>query len=215
MYKTSMRFDPEKHHRKTIRKQGYDYARPGMYFVTVCTHKRACLFGHVAQKEMVLNDAGGMVQDVWNALPARFTHTKLDEIIVMPDHIHGIINIVQPRKGESCIRPPRDHRPPDREMGDHKDRPNGDRPNGDRPNKDRPDGTLPGSLGRIIQAFTSITTHEYIIGVRRYGWRPFYRKLWQRNYYEHIIRNELELNQIRAYIRSNPAKWNTDLIPWQ
>ena len=186
-----MRFDPEKHHRRSIRLKGYDYSQPGAYFVTICTQNRICLFGDVEDKEMVMNDAGKMVQNVWNEIPERFKNITLDECIVMPNHLHGIIVIH--RRGESCIRPITNT---DESRGDH---------------EDRPCGTLPGTLGRVIQAFTSITTHGYILGVKQHDWWRFDPKLWQRNYYDHIIRNEKDLNRIREYIRSNPANWVTYL----
>ena len=95
------------------------------------------------------------------------------------------------RTGESRIRP----EPP----GDHEDRP-----------YERPYGTLPGTLGRVIQAFKSITTVSYIDGVNRHGWPPFPGRLWHRNYYEHIVRDDDEMNRIREYIIANPAQWDTD-----
>lgn len=111
-------------------------------------------------------------------------------------------------------------------MGDHKDHPNGTQisennhsgnihtmgDHEDHPNGDRPRETLEGSLGRIIQAFKSITTHEYIKNVKQNGWAPFPGKLWQRDYWEHIVRDENELNRIRKYIQNNPVKWQTDKL---
>lgn len=70
---------------------------------------------------------------------------------------------------------------------------------------------LPDTVGRVVQAFKSITTHEYVRGVKQYGWPRFKGKLWQRNYYEHVIRNDGQLNRIRKYIIENPAKWESDL----
>lgn len=99
---------------------------------------------------------------------------------------------IDSRRGESCIRPKQNIHP---NLGDH---------------KDRPYGTMAGTIGRIIQMYKSITTRYYIIGVREHGWLPFPGKLWQRNYYEHIIRNEDELNRIRQYIRDNPLNWEMD-----
>ena len=112
----------------------------------------------------------------------------------MPNHVHGIIMLMDSihRRGESRIRP-NPHIGPN--QGDH---------------KDRPYGTLTGTIGRIIQTFKSATTHEYIIGVRQYGWLPFFNKFWQRNYYERVIRNEVELNQVRQYIQDNRFNWETD-----
>lgn len=178
------------HDRLSIRLKGYDYAQAGAYFVTICTQDRACLLGDVAGEEVHLSDAGKMVQKAWQALPGRFSGMELDAFVIMPNHVHGIIVI--PGRGESCIRPD-DSRQPD--SGDH---------------KDRPYGTMVGSLGRIMQAFKSATTHEYVMGVRQRGWPPFRGRLWQRNYYERVIRNDRELDKIREYITTNPLKWALD-----
>jgi len=178
------------HHRLSIRLNGYDYAQAGAYFVTICTQNRPCLFGDIADGEMLSNDAGRMARSVWEGLPDRFPGMEFDAFVVMPNHVHGIIVI--PCRGESCIRPD-DSRQPD--SGDH---------------KDRPYGTTVGSLGRTIQAFKSTTTHQYVLGVRQQGWPPFHGRLWQRNYYEHVIRNERELDKIREYVATNPIKWALD-----
>lgn len=111
---------------------------------------------------------------------------SLDEFVVMPNHIHGIIIIH--RRGESCIRP-------NSSRGDH---------------KDRPYGTEPYSIGRVVQAFKSITTNKYIWGVQENKWPAFPDSLWQRNYYEHIIRDENELHNICEYVANNPTNWADD-----
>ena len=238
-------YNPAIHHRRSIRMKGYDYSRAGAYFITICTHNREWLFGEIADGEMKMNDAGQMVQTVWDEMSIRFDGMELDRFVVMPNHIHGII--VLPRRGESCIRPydrirPCINRPciirpcnPPYERpcihsdpsnghstdyrGDHGDHDHnghhgdykGDHHHkGD--HKDRPYGTLPGTVGRIIQAFKSITTHEYTNGVKQHCWLPFNGKLWQRNYWEHIIRNETELNRICEYIDNNPALWESDKL---
>lgn len=139
---------------------------------------------------MVLNDAGRMVELAWDKLPVRFDHFELDEFIVMPNHIHSIFVLC--RRGEPCVRP---DLPGDQTLGEH---------------KVRPYGTLPNTVGRILQAFKSITTYEYTIGVKQHGWMPFHAKLWQCNYYERIIRNDNELNGIREYIVNNSKKWEMD-----
>jgi putative transposase len=190
--KITMTYDPEKHHRRSIRLREYDYSQSGAYFITICTYNRECLFGEIADGEMRLNNTGQMVQKAWNELPQRYAGVDIDAFIVMPNHVHGVI-IIDNWRGESCIRPENDAKP--RPKGDH---------------KDRPYGTAHNSIGRIIQAFKSIATHTYTIGVTQNGWPPFPGKLWQRNYYEHIIRNENELNEIREYIVGNPIKWAED-----
>ncbi len=183
-----MILDITRYRRRSIRLKDYDYTQVGTYFITICIQNRECLLGFIEDGMINLNKAGEMIKSEWICLRQRFEHIVLDEFIIMPNHMHGIINI--DRRGESCIRP----NPAD--MGDHEDRPYG--------------GTEINSLGRIIQAFKSITTKEYILGVKKYDWHPFRGRLWQRNYYEHIIRNEDELNDIREYIVYNPLTWDKD-----
>ncbi len=185
-----MKYNFDFRHRRSMRLQGYDYSQGGMYFVTVCTQNRECLFGEIIDGQMILKDSGRMVESVWGELQVRFNHIQLGQFVVMPNHIHGIF--VLHRRGAPCVRPDTsgNHRP-----GEH---------------KVRPYGTLPDTVGRIVQAFKSMTTYEYTIGVKQHGWPPFPGKLWQRNYYEHIIRNEDELNRIREYIANNPMKWEFD-----
>jgi REP element-mobilizing transposase RayT len=229
--------NPAIHRRHSIRLRGYDYSQAGAYYITICTHNRECLFGRIVDGEMKMNDAGRMIQTVWDEIPLRFGGLELDEFTVMPNHIHGII-VLHRRRGESCIRPcscirpgsfpPTGHSTDHKEegdhrgdhqgdhrgdhqgdhKGDHRGDHQGDHKEGD--HKDRPYGTLPGTVGRIIQAFKSITTHEYTGGVKKSGWPPFPGKLWQRNYWEHIVRNETELNRISKYIHDNPAQWERD-----
>ena len=186
-----MKNNPDNHHRQSIRLKGYDYSRAGAYFITVCMQNRACLFGNVVDGKMILNNAGRMVQTVWDELPNRFYNIKLDEYVIMPNHIHGIISIVgAPLVGAQTTVGTRIT------AGDLTERA------GTRP--------APTGLGDIVGAFKSITTHEYIRDVKQHGWPPFADKLWQRNYYEHIVRNDDELKRIREYIINNPMQWGFD-----
>ncbi len=86
-----MPYDPAKHHRRSIRLQGYDYARAGAYFVTICSEGHLCLFGEVVGEQMVVNAAGAMVGREWQTLPARFPRIELDAFVVMPNHMHAIL----------------------------------------------------------------------------------------------------------------------------
>ena len=189
-----------------MRLKGYDYSQAGAYFVTICTQDRECLFGDVVDGEMRLNDAGYMVHRIWNDLSVKYPDIETDEFVVMPNHVHGIIMLSG--RGDPCDRPvcvhPTNGHCQRKEPGDHKDRPYNMR------NIGHPRGTLPGSVGRVVQAFKSLTTHEYIRGIRENGWSPFNARLWQRNYYEHIIRSEEETDRIREYIMENPIKWAED-----
>ena len=174
--------------RRSIRLREYDYSQGGAYFITICTNNKQCFFGHVVNGEMQLNQAGFSIQTTWDELPQRFDNLELDEFITMPNHIHGIVVL---RRGDPCDRPSSDYSPS---------------------LKEHPKGTLPDTLGRIVQAFKSISTNKYINGVKQHGWPPFPNKLWQRNYWDHVIRHETELNIIREYIRANPTQWKTDKL---
>lgn len=174
--------------RKSLRLQGYDYSSPGAYFVTICTYKRACLFGDIINEEMNENMAGKMIRDSWINIAKGFPGIVLDECIVMPNHFHGILWFGKQEhddfKIELPIRKPHHANPPK--------------------------GTKSNSLGRIIQGFKSLTTNYYIKNVRENGWHRFDGHLWQRNYWEHVIRNEDDLNEIRQYIIDNPSAWDRD-----
>ncbi len=178
--------------RRSIRLKEYDYSQSGAYFVTVCTHNRECLFGKIVDGEMVLNEAGRMIEKWFHELPKKFNEITLDEYIIMPNHIHYIIVNIGPVGADLCVCPR-----------------NNDINATDIANRDTGEHT--GSpLPRIVQWFKTMTTNEYIRNVERNGWQPFNGKSWQRNYYEHVIRNENELNRARQYIADNPAKWDTD-----
>ena len=187
-----MRYDPDKHHRKSIRLKGYDYSQEGAYFVTICTQNRVCLFGDIVDGQMVLNDAGYMVEKWFLELENKFPDIRCDGYIIMPNHFHCIVvNVgadlrVCPDNGQS-------HRIAPTIMGEHTG------------------GEHTGSpLRRVIQWLKTMTTNGYIRGVKQHGWPRFDGRLWQRNYWEHIIRNDNELNRIRQYIIDNPAKWESD-----
>jgi REP element-mobilizing transposase RayT len=195
------RYDPDRHHRRSIRLEGYDYTQAGAYFVTVCTQDRACLFGDVIEGEMRLNDAGRMVTAIWDDIPSRHPSTGTDAFVVMPNHVHGIILVGAPLVGaRSVVGARSDVRPTAGTTT-----PNGATtrvaPTGD---PKRP------SLGDIVGAFKSITTNEYALGGTSGGWPPFPGRLWQRNFYEHIVRNDRDLDRIRQYIADNPARWAED-----
>jgi len=179
-----------KWNRRSIRLTGYDYSEAGAYFVTACTQGRECLFGEVIEGEMKLNDTGRMIQTVWDELPGYYPGVDTDEFILMPNHIHGII-ILTPNVGAG----PRACLENDQGIG---------QPRGVAPT------TRSLSLPDVIHRFKSLTTARYRHGVSQKGWLPFPGKLWQRNYYEHIIRDENDLSQIRQYIQENPLKWDLD-----
>jgi len=172
-------------HRRSIRLRGYDYSQAGAYFVTVCAQNREFLFGDIVDGEMQLNGAGRMVEQWWAELNNKSPLIETDEYVIMPNHFHGIIILVG---ADLRVRP---------HSGGLRVRPHS--------------GAHAGApLPTIIQWFKTMTTNEYIRGVKTSGWAPFPGKLWQRNYYEHIIRNDDELTRIREYIVNNPAQWEMD-----
>ncbi|MEN8122777.1 MAG: transposase [Bacteroidota bacterium] len=207
-----MKYNPNIHNRKSIRLKGYDYSKAGLYFITICVQNRACLFGNITNGKMNLNDAGVMVENEWVALPKRFQNIKLHEYIVMPNHFHAILEIVPKNKNtstqnENIVGPTLVVDP-----NNKKGHPNG-QPQGmpqQETNLDIPPRKK--TLGDMVGAFQSITTVEYIRGVKNNNWQRFDKKLWQRNYWEHIIRNEPEYYRIANYIRENPDKWDKDKL---
>ncbi len=203
-----MAYNPEVHHRHSLRLQGYDYSAPGAYFITICSEGRECLFGSVVGHEMELNAAGHMVRLVWEALPDRFPEVRLDQSVIMPNHVHGIVLLegasrrgteigattwagAKPGHAAHIVGAPLVGA-----LSAHQ-------------RAAAPKRVAP-TIGSIVGAFKSTATHEYTLGVKNQGWPPFPGRLWQRNYYEHIIRNEAALKRIREYIATNAARWETD-----
>lgn len=225
-----MGYNPKIHHRRSIRLKGYDYSQPGLYFVTICVQNRQCLFGNVKNKEMILNDAGNMVGKWYNELGNKFHDIHCDEMIVMPNHFHCIIHNIGPVGTDLRVCPDTDtNNGACPNTNDHvlnnNAIPLNDIANpisGGHQSLPGEHHSLPGEhysllgehigspLHRVIQWFKTMTTNEYIRGVKKLGWQRFNGKLWQRNYYEHIIRNERSYCNISNYIINNPANWHGD-----
>ena len=186
--------------RKSIRLKNFDYSSQGLYFITICVHNRVCLLGDIINGKMVLNDAGRMINELYLKTPRQFKNTTLDEYQIMPNHLHGIIVITgemdNPPVGATLVVARLDQA--------------GIKPDSRAGIKPAPTENKIITLGNIIGAFKSLTTHKYINCVKTKNWKPFYKRLWQRNYYEHIIRNENDLNEIREYIKNNPQMWDRD-----
>ena len=174
-----MKYDPDKHHRRSIRLKGYDYSQSGAYFVTICADRRQCVFGDVVDGQMRLNRYGEIVADEWRKSSSIRQEIELDGWVVMPNHFHGIVIINNPvgANGRSPLR------------------------NGS------PLRMKPKSLSSLMAGFKSITTKKINILRDASG-----TKLWQRNYYEHIIRNQDAMDKIRHYIVSNPMSWSIDRL---
>jgi REP element-mobilizing transposase RayT len=165
------RYNPEKHHRRSIRLKGYDYAQSGAYFVTLCVQDRMCVLGDIVRNAMVFSDWGRIVAQSWTWLRDQYAYVDLDAWVVMPNHLHGIIAIV----------------------GAHRDAPLPDTPSKRKP------------LGQLIGAFKTVSTKRINLMRGTPG-----AKFWQRNYYEHIVRDERDMARIRQYIIDNPRRWTED-----
>jgi putative transposase len=202
-------FNPEIHHRRSIRLQGYDYSRPGYYFITLCCSFREPLFGEIKNNEMVLNDFGRIAQDEWVQSEKIRSEIELDEFIVMPNHFHAIVKICNDSggRGDRPVAPTDINHPVAPTDINHPVAPTDINhpvaPTG-------PTGPKPKSIGSLIAGYKSSVTKK--INQRR--GRPG-EYVWQRNYYEHIITDEISLDKIRKYIRNNPQNWNNDEFYFQ
>ncbi|MEW6028057.1 MAG: transposase [Chloroflexota bacterium] len=177
------------HHRHSIRLKGYDYSQAGAYFVTMVTFQRECLFGEVLDGEMVLSKFGQVAQQQWEKLPRRFRNIEADTFVVMPNHIHGIIVINDDtRRGTAESA---------KDLGVESSR--------RAPTKEQFQKPVPGSIPTIVRSYKSAVS--YRINLMR-GMRD--APVWQRNYYERVIRNEREMESFWNYIHANPMQWETD-----
>ncbi len=178
--KSRMLFNPDNHHRRSIRLRNYDYAQAGAYFVTICTWQRECLFGEIVEGEMALNELGSMAGAAWADLPNHYRHVELDTFVIMPSHIHGIIVFSDEQAEETGLHEGRVGNPPLREKMRH-------------------------GLPEIVRGFKTFSSWR-INAIRHNHGCP----IWQRNYYDRVIRNENELTRARSYIVNNPLKWEHD-----
>ncbi|MBX3064640.1 MAG: transposase [Anaerolineae bacterium] len=183
----SQLLDPDRYHRHSTRLEGYDYSNKGAYFMTICTHLREELFGSISDGTVQLTEIGQLVFDCWLTLPDHHP-VELDEFIVMPNHFHAILVITNHvgagRASLSSSYIPFPRAQPDTTIL-----------------RNAPSGTL----GSIIGSFKSVATKQ----INRLRNTPGF-PVWQRSFYEHIIRDEIALNRIRQYIIDNPTNWDTD-----
>jgi putative transposase len=190
-----MKYDPAIHQRRSIRLKGYDYAQSGAYFITIVTHGRECLFGQVVSGEIRLNKHGQIVQWEWERLGQRFKFLELGIFIVMPNHLHGIVIInhtvgatrADLTNATSSPEPLHNTIPEEHE------------------GSPLPSGPASSSLGTILGQFKSRVTKR-LWKIPTLAQTP----IWQRNYHEHIVRNNDDANRIHHYILSNPAMWEDD-----
>jgi REP element-mobilizing transposase RayT len=168
------------HKRKSIRLKEYDYSQAGLYFITICCQNKKPLFGEIISSKMYLNDAGIMIEKWFEKLSKKFPDKAFHSMIVMPNHLHCIIE----NKSNSL----------DLLSNLFKEIHTG------------------APLYEVVRWFKTMTTNEYIRHVNSNNWQRFDGKLWQRNYWEHIIRNEQSFNEISQYIVDNPASWHLDVL---
>ncbi len=230
-----MTYDPEKHHRKSVRLREYDYSKPNAYFITICTYNKECIFGAIINGEMQLNAYGKIVENEWLKTPTIRPYVLLDKYIIMPNHIHGIIIIdgvamcrdtvpvsscatvevaetripVSPRATEDVAQsriPPFEQFCRDTV------------PVSPRATVEVAESRIPRiptfeqfgrptshSIPTIIRSFKATTTKQI-----REIQKTHCQTVWQPRFYEHIIRNPHELDQTREYIIYNPLKWALD-----
>ena len=155
--------------RRSIRLKGYDYSQPGAYFITVCTNNKECILGDIIGKKMVLNELGNAVKNSWSQIPGHFPHVSLDHMVIMPNHIHGILLF-----SDSTTT-----------------------------NNNPKNGTSK-TLGSVVRGFK--------VGVTKWARNNNLGDVWQRNYYEHIIRDKSSYDFIYEYIENNPLKWELDSL---
>ena len=194
-----MVYNPNIHHRHSIRLKDYDYSQAGAYFITICAWQRECLFGEIVDGKMVLNDVGQIVKSVWSGLPEHFTKIHLDEYMIMPNHIHGILHInefvgdVEVKQDSSAL--------PAFDLHGIQGKAGGAFALPLHPVR----GSISGSVCSIVQNFKSVSTRK----INKFRNNPG-SPVWQRNYYERVIRNEDELSRAREYVVNNPMKWELD-----
>jgi REP element-mobilizing transposase RayT len=170
-----MQYNSDVHHRTSIRLQGYDYSQSGGYFITICTKDRECLFGEIKNGIMMLNEHGLIAQEEWVKTGKMRRNIIMDEFVIMPNHIHGIIVI-------------------NSSVGAYRNTPLQSK-------FQSPSNNLEAIIrGYKSSVTTRINTNRQIQS----------QSIWQRNYYEHIVRNDEDLNRVREYIINNPQNWEKD-----
>jgi putative transposase len=217
-------YDPDKHHRCSIRLKGHDYSDSGTYFITICAYQREQMFGAIVDGIMQLNELGGVVRSHWLNLPKYHPHLRLDEFVVMPNHMHGVLVLIDDFAGghhhdASVVGADFD----EYALGHHASVVGAGFDNHAMDYTDailaKPAPTLPGNpmtkqkhskrhgIPEIVRGFKAFSARR-INRIREGAGTP----VWQRNYYEHIVRDRTSLRYIRDYIRNNPRSWEEDQL---
>lgn len=166
--------------RKRIRLSNHDYSSNRRYYVTICTYKKEYYFGEIINDKMILNEPGKMVQQTINEIPEYYNGIELDQYVVMPNHVHVVVVI-----------------------------------NNQLSSNGQPQGAVPTysnnlSLSDVVHRIKTLITKKYIDGVKNNNWTPFNKKVWQRSFYDHIVRGDKSLQNIREYVVNNPRTWDAD-----
>ena len=195
---SKMEYNPKIHHRRSIRLKGYDYSQAGLYFITICCEDMQCRFGNIENNEMVLNEYGNVAHNEWVKLSERFANFEVDVFQIMPNHMHGVIllnNVANVGAGFTPAQNDGQWVGAGFTPAQHDGQPQGIAPTS-------------ATIGDIIGSYKSLVAN---------GCLKIYKsknetmgKLWQRNYYEHIIKNESSYKTITEYIVSNPQQWDKD-----
>ncbi len=202
-----MRYNPDKHHRRSIRLKGHNYSASGTYFIIICVFQRECLFGEVVSGEMNLNQFGQLVASHWQNLAQHHSTLNVDKFVIMPNHIHGILILKDGQAkhnefvGAGLADPP---------VATH--------------NASSPKPALLLQNVAPLSSKNVATTQRYSISEIIRGFKTFSARrinqirrspgvpVWQRNYYEHIIRDETASSTIRRYVANNPKSWKADQL---
>jgi len=185
--KIIMPYNPTTHHRRSIRLKGYDYSQAGMYFVTICCQDKIYRFGKIENEAMVLNDFGKIAYDEWVKLQERYPNVLLDIFQIMPNHIHGIIVLNDVGATLAVAL------------------------NDDAVAQNNRAGASPApTVGNIVGGYKSLVANRCLEICKSQN--DYLGKLWQRNYWEHIIRNEHSYQHIADYIFNNPINWDNDTL---
>ncbi len=208
-----MKYNPQIHHRQSIRLQGYDYSRAGLYFITICCKDRECLLGTVEAGKMRLNDYGHIAHAYFKNMPHHYPHTQMHEFVVMPNHVHAIIEIME-SVSESSVRATTESsvraiaESSVRAIAESSVRAMDESPLHESPQQSPPslrDQRRKMLLSKMV-GWYKMNTAKQINIMRQMAGVP----LWQRNYHDHIIRNEQSYQTISEYIMYNPARWKDD-----
>lgn len=169
-----MPYNSNIHKRRSIRLKDYDYSSENLYFITICSNQRECLFGRIIENNVILNDCGEIIKKWYFEIENKYSNIICLDYVIMPNHIHFIIRIID------YIT-----------------------------NNDNKSQTL-ADVGSVVQWFKTMITNEYIRNVYENNWKPFDKRLFQRNYYETIIRDPRFYNLFSNYIKDNPSNWDND-----